>query len=286
MSKFSAFDRMVIYTPRTGWVCDLGGGSALSPRFTVDESRFETAEGTEKPIARRRRLIIPVFDDAKALHLRKVQIESCNVRALLIGLGTNIVWEFDSELNIVPFGGGVDQVSGVNAELATHVFECSIYQNSDLLAGIPWECQDASAEGSTYYLPGPTGFQGNRWEVSSGDSVDEDGTFSGSGAPKLEMYFPLEDLQYTLGGNFIGNIKTLDFSGATLSTTTKSVTGTDVNGTIDAGTWKIQINVTSASSRPTLTVRSAGALHSDRVGGCIDCSDPTAELSTAPSWTS
>lgn len=286
MGKFSAFDRIVVYQRRSGWVCDLGPGSALSPQFDTSEEYFDTAAGTRKAIARRRSLVISVFDDTKIRHLRKMWREGCEVRAILVGRGSNLVWELDSEINLLDFGGGPGEVSGANLVLGTDIYVGSIYHGEDLLSGIPWECETAQSIGGTFYFAGPSGWQGNRFTASSGQSVDEAGVLSGAGSPQLEMYFPLQGLQFVLGGSFIGNLKTLDFSGATITTNTKAVTGTDVTGTIDSGTWKIQINVTSASTRPTLTVTSAGSLASDRAGECIDCSDLDEVASSAPSWSS
>lgn len=286
MGKFTAYKRIVIFQPRNAWVCDLGAGSALTPRFNTSEDRFDTAAGTRKPVARSRQLVIPVFDETKLAHLRVMWKEGCEIRAILLGGGSNIVWELDSEFNLVEFGGGPGQVTGANIELETDLFSGSIYQSHDLLSGIPWDCEDATLSGGTYYLPGPSGWLGNKWVVSSGDTVDEFGLFVGSGAPQLEMYFPVQGAAFTLGGTFTGNIKTLDHSGATLTTTAKGTAGVDVTGTIDSGTWKIQINVTTASTRPQLTITDPGSLASDRVGECVDCSDPDAVATSTPAWSS
>lgn len=286
MSKFNAYQRIVVFQPRNAWVCDLGGGNALAPRLAWSDERFRTAAGTRRAVARERSLTIPVFDEDRLKHLRKMQIEGCELRAFCISKDANIVWTYDSEINLVPFGGAPGQLSGSNLELNTDVFECSIYQGEDLLAGIPWECQSATADGGTFYFPGPLGFLGDRWAAESGQATDEDGSLSGSGSPTLTMFFPLEGLQYTLGGEFTGSIKTLDHSGSTLSTVSKPVAATDVSGTIDTGTWKIEIEVTSALTRPTMLVTNAGAQVAPRAGGCIDCTDLTAELSSAPGWSS
>jgi len=267
-------------------VCDLGPGSALAPRFDVGEEKFSTAAGTRKPISRFRSLVIPVFNEDKLSFLRTMWHEGCEIRAILIGGGGNIVWDLDSEINLVPFPGEPGQITGANLELNNDLFAGSIYQAKDILSGIPWECESATADGATFYFPGPNGWQGDKWEVSSGDSVDEFGLFTGSGSPKLEIHFPMSGLQFTLGGTWTGNLKTLDWSGSTLSTISKATAGTDVTGTIDDETWKIQVNVTTASTRPTLTVNSAGALDSNRVGECVDCSDPSAEASGIPAWSS
>lgn len=286
MSKISSYKRIVVYQPRSAWVCDLGPGSALTPQYNTQEDRFNTAAGTRKAIARSRRLIIPVFDEDKIEHLRVMWKEGCEIRALAIGAGSHIVWDLDSAFNMVEFGGGPGQLSGVNIELETDLFSGSIYQGQDVLSGVPWDCEDATLSGGVYYLPGPSGWTGNKWVVSSGDAIDEIGTFSGAGAPQLTMYFPLEGLEFSLAGSFTGTMKTLDHSGATLGTTTKATVGAVETGTIDVGTWQIQIDVTTANTRPTLTVTEAGSLASDRVGECVDCSDPDAVAAAPPAWSS
>lgn len=283
MGKFTQYQRIVVYQPRSAWVCDLGPGKCLSPRFDVSENRFDTAAGTKKAIARFRRLVIPVFDEDTLKHLEVMRKEGCEIRAIAIGGGSHIVWELDSAINLVPFGGSPGQITGANLELETDIFEGSIYQSSDLLSGVPWACEDATLDGGTYYLPGPTGYTGNRWVMASGQSVDEDGTLTGSGTPQLTMHFPLQGATVQLKGAWIGSMKTLDHSGATLSTTNKLTNGSLPTATIDDGTWNIQFDVTTASSAPELHVTDAGDLESNRTGDCIDCSDPTT-TGTTPGW--
>lgn len=286
MAKIHNYDRIVVYQRRSGWVCDLGPGSAMTPRYNPSEEYFDTAGGTKKPIARRRSLVIPVFDEDKVAHLRKMWREGCEMRAILIGKGAHLVWDLDSEFNMVEFGGEVGSISGANLIFDSDVFVGSVYQGEDLLTGIPWECETATDVSGTVYFPGPDGWTGSRFTAASGQSTDENGALSGAGTPQLEIHFPMQGLQFTLGGTFTGSLVTLDHSGATLTTNSKAVAGTDITGTIDSGTWKIQINVTAATTRPKLTVTSAGSLASDRVGECVDCSDLTAEAASAPSWSS
>lgn len=285
MGKINKVDRIVVFQPRSGWVCDLGPGSALSPLYNPNEEYFRTGAGTSEAVARSRPLTIPVFDDDKITHLRKMKREGCEIRAIIIG-GTHLYWGMDSEINLVEFGGQPGAVSGANVVLNSDLFSGAVYQSNDLLSGIPWECETAETISGTIYFPGPKGWNGPRYVVGSGQSTDETGTLSGSGSPQLEIHFPLEGLQFTLGGSFVGDMKTLDFSGNTLSTFSKPGVSGDETGTIDDGTWKIQINVTSADGRPTLKVTDAGALVSDRVGECVDCSDLDAEAASAPAWSS
>ena len=287
MSKFNNFERIVIYQPRSAWVCDLGSGHALSPRYSPSEDYFATAAGTRKPVARSRPLVIPVFDEDKIRYLRTMHKEGCEIRALLIGKGANLVWDLDSEFNMVEFGAGPREVSGVNIIMDTDLFAGSIYQGADLLSGIPWECETGTDDGTgTFYFPGPSGWQGNKYVVSTGDAVDEDGLFSGSGAPQLTMYLPLEGATFQLEGAWIGTMITRDWTGATLTSTSKLTNGATPSGTIDDGTWTVEFNVTTANSRPEMYITAAGALASNRPGECIDCSDLDAVAAAAPGWSS
>jgi len=286
VSKVSSFERIVVFQPRSAWVVDLGPGNALFPRFNVGEGYFDTAAGTRRPVSRTRELVIPVFDSSKIEFLQRMHREGCEVRAILISKGAHVMWGWDSAINLVPFGGAVGTVSGANLVMNTDVFWCPIYQNTDLLAGIPWECEDATSIGGTFYFPGPTGWKGPRYTAATGMAVDENGALTGTGTPQLEMIFPMQGMQCTLGGTFTGSIKTLDHTGNTITTTNKNTASTDENFTVDTETWKIQVDVTNADTRPTITVRAAGSLNADRSGDCIDCSDPDAEASSAPSWSS
>ena len=289
MAKFVSFKRIVIYQPRNGWVVDLGAGRCTAPVYNVGESYFNTGAGTRKSVSRTREMIIQVFDETSIDILRIMHKEGCEMRAIAIGEKSFIVWNIDSEINFVEQNGGVGGFSGANLIFNTDVFSGSIYQSEDLMGGVPWECETASldTDGSTYVLPGSSGYQGDRWVVSSGDSVDEDGLATYSGNMTLTFIAPLEGARLNFTGTWAGTIKTLDWSGATLATYNKLIATTDQSVTVDDGTWKIEVQVgASASTRPVCKLLAAGSLADPRRGGCIDCSDLSVTLSTAPSWTS
>ena len=213
--------------------------------------------------------------------------QGCELRCIAIGDKASIVWEMDSAINVVERQGGLGSLSGANVVLFNSVHKGSIYRSSDLLSGIPYECETAVEIGGTYYLPGPSGFQGNRYVGTSGDTVDENGAATIGGTYlTLNMHFPLEGAVIKFGGNWTGVVRTQDFSGSNITSNAKGVAGTDLELTVDSGTWKLQVDVSTSTTRPTMEVVSAGDLHEPRVGGCIDCDDLSATLSTAPSWTS
>ena len=111
MAKFVQYERIVLFQRRNGWVCDLGPGSALAPVYRAGEEYFDSGAGTKKPIARDRSLVITCFDEDKMLHLRKMWHEGCEVRAILIAGGTNLVWEMDSAMNFVENGASTGGLS-------------------------------------------------------------------------------------------------------------------------------------------------------------------------------
>ena len=287
MAKFVNYKRIVIYQPRNAWVVDLGPGRCKAPTYNMGDEYFNTGAGTRKAIARQRDMIIQVFDETHVDTLRIMHKEGCEMRCIAVGDETAIVWEMDSEINFIENNDGIGGFSGGNLIFFNAVKWGSIYQSKNILAGIPWACETATDDGGTFYLPGPDGWTGNRWQGASGDSVDEDGlaTITGSDL-RLEMYFPMQGATINLTNAWAGSVDYLDFSGATISTTTKSTKLLDSSETIPDETWKILVKVTSADSEPTIHVTNPGSMEDPRRGGCIDCSDLIATLSTAPDWSS
>ena len=181
MAKFINYKRIVVFQPRSGWVADLGPGRCLAPDYSVNEEYFRTGAGTRKSISRSRQMIIQVFDESTVTHLRKMHKEGCAMRCIAVGDKTSIIWDRDSEFNLVEFGGTIGGFSGVNLVFHNDVQWGSIYQSYDILAGIPWECETATLIDGVYYLAGPSGWVGNRFIGANGDSVDEDGAATVTG---------------------------------------------------------------------------------------------------------
>lgn len=286
MSKArDGYRRIVVYQPRSGWVCDIGPNQMLQARFSADEDYFPTAAGTARAISRVRRFEIPVIDNDIAKRLDIMHKQGCEMRVIALGWSNHVIWEMDSEVNLVPFRRGARSFAGASLIFESNVFNCSVYQSEDLLGGIPWHCNDATLDGANYYFPGPSGYQGNRWLVSSGDAVDAGGAFSGSGTPSLTMHFPLEGAGLQLSGGWTGSLKTLDHSGATLATYSKGISDT-IDLTIDDGTWKIVVTATIAGILPLVSITSPGAIVSPRTGVCVDCTNLSATAQSAPGWSS
>ena len=282
------YKRIVVYQPRRVGCVDIGPSHMLAPRFSSGEDYFASSAGTSRAVSRVRSIEIPIVDRTTIEVLRSMHMEGCEMRMIAFGHNTNLIWGLDSEINLVPFRSGPGGFLGERLIFNTDVFWGGVYQSERLFDGIPWYCQDATLDTSdnNYYLPGPSGYQGDRWLCSgSTETVSKDGVLTGS--VTLTTYFPMQTAQLTLHPGWVGTFKTLDFGGATLTSETKNLADTDVV-TIDDGTWKVEVNVTVSTGPPNITVTDVGDIESVRRGECIDCSDLSAEVSalTAPSWTS
>ena len=135
------YKRIVVFQPRSGWVCDIGANQMLQPRFSAGEDYFQTGAGTSRAVARRRTFEIPITDLDVIAHLRIMHQQGCEVRMIAIGWSSHVIWEMDSEINLVPFRGGARSFAGEKLVFQSDVFNCSIYQAGDLLEGIPWYCR-------------------------------------------------------------------------------------------------------------------------------------------------
>lgn len=285
------YKRIVVYQPRRVACVDIGPSHMLAPRFSSGEDYFASSAGTNRAVSRTRSIEIPIVDRSTIEVLRSMHQEGCEMRMIAFGHDSHLVWDLDSEINLVSFRGGPRSFLGERLIFNTDVFWGSIYQSERLFDGFPWYCQDATLDTSdnNYYLPGPTGYQGTRWQCGGGSpstvSVDKDGVMSGTLV--LTMIFPMQTAELTLHPAWVGTFKTLDFSGNTLTSTAKALNDTEVV-TIDDKTWKIELTVTVSTGPPYITVTDVGDIESVRRGECVDCSDLSAEVSavTAPSWTS
>lgn len=268
-------------------MCDLGPSEILAPRFSGGEGYFSSSAGTNRAVSRTRTLEIPIMDNDKIDHIRTMWFEGCEIRVICLGWNSHIVWDLDSEINLVPYRGGPRSFTAERLVLNTDVFLGSVYQSDNIIGGVPWACTTSTLDTSdnNYYLSTPAGWQGNRWQDSDTDaSITSGGAFSGTGSLTMEMYFPLEGADVQMSGDWLGQMRTLDHSGATLTTTAKNLSTNDA--TIDDGTWKIAIQVDSASEQPVLYITDPGDIASNRAGVCIDCTDLSAEAGSAPSWSS
>lgn len=281
------FRRIVVFQPRTGWVADMVSGQFQPPSFDENEQYFETGQGRKAPISRSRRMTIPVVDINVAHQLRVMAREGCEVQAIGVGFNLHTVWLSSSAINFVPFRTRAGSTGGGNLILENSLFETGIWHDRNILAGIPWACETGTLDGAEYFFPGPTGYDGPRWEVFGTDAGTDgagDLTVSASGDPIVEIYFPLAGAIIQNYGTWDGTCKQLDWSGATLSTNAHNSAATGTTDVVEAGCWKLQIEVTAASQIPDVRIASPGAA-TLRTGGCIDCSNQSATLGTIPSWT-
>lgn len=282
------FRRIVVFQPRTGWVADMVAGQYQPPQYDESEEYFATGQGRNRATSRSRRFVIPVVDIDVAHQLRVMAREGCEVQAIGVGFNFHTVWLSSSAINFVPFRGQAGTSGGGRLILENALFETGIWHGQNLLGGIPWACQTGTADGSEYFFPGPTGYDGPMWEVFGTDAATDgagDLTVSASGDPIVEIYFPLAGAIIQNFGTWDGTCKQLDWSGATLSTNAHNSAATGTTDVVEAECWKLQIEVTAASQIPDVRIASPGAA-TLRVGGCIDCSNESATLGTVPAWTS
>ena len=227
-----------------------------------------------------------LIDNDILAHMRVMHNEGCEIRLIAIGDENHLLWNADSEINLVPFFGTSRSPSGYRLELDTDTFNPMVWISNDLLSGVPWACESSVEESGVYYFGSSSNYIGDRYVASSGDSVDANGLASLTSDAQLDFYLPIQGASFTLTGSFTGTLKTLDYSGATITTYNKNVTGTDVTGTIDDGTWTIKVTVNTSTTTPKMLISSPGDSPGNRVGGCIDCSDLDATQASPPAWTS
>lgn len=283
------FRRIIVFQPRTGWVADMVSGQFRPPAYDESEQYFETGEGVEEPVSRSRKWIVPVVDINVAAQLRTMQREGCKIQAIGVGFNYHVMWFSHSAINVVPFRAQAGQTAGVNLVLQNSLFNTGIWHDQNILAGIPWACETGTADGAEYFFPGPTGYDGPRWEVFGTDAGTDgsgDLTVSASGDPIVEIYFPLAGAVIQNFGAWDGTCKQLEWSGATLSTNAHNSAATGTTDVVEDECWKLQIEVTAASfTAPDVRIASPGAA-TLRTGGCIDCSNASATYTGPPSWSS
>lgn len=282
------FRRIVIFQPRSGWVADMGAGQFQAPRFDMSEGYFHSGQGRQEPVSRARRWRIPVIDVNVAAQLRTMAREGCEVQAIGVGWNYHTVWLSSSAINVVPYRSQAGSFGGVEVILENSLYETGIWQDRNILGGIPWACQTGTLDGSDYYFPGPDGYDGPRWEVFGTDASTDgagDLTVSASGDPIVDIYFPLGGAIIQNFGTWQGSVVQLDYSGATLSTNGHNAAAVGTTDVVEDECWKLRITVTSASQIPDVRISSPGA-STLRVGGCIDCSNQLATFTGPPTWSS
>lgn len=285
------FRRVVLFQPRTGWVADAKATGMLSPQYSEEGSEFETGDGRSEDISRSRRLVVPVVDVAAIHHLRIMHKEGCNLQAIAVGWNSHLMWLENSAFKIRQFGGGPGTFAGLQVILENSLFDAGIWRHQNAISGIPWECEVGvlDSDDATYYLQGPAGYKGPRWDAKGTDaSIDVDGALSASasGDPTLDIYFPLAGATIEAAGNWNGTIVQRDWSGTTLSTLSHNgAPGND--DLIEDECWTLHFEVNSGTSTPQLLITDPGeAGVENRFGGIIACSDASATYAGPPPWSS
>lgn len=280
-----SYKRIVLYQRRSAWVEDIGSTDMLAASYSTSEEYFRTGAGTSVPIARNRVFEVPIIDQDVLHNLEVMRKEGCEIRMIAIGENFHVIWNQDSAIDLVPFAGGPGQFGGQRLRLESGLFEAAVYQHENVLFSVPWTCETAESIGGVDTLPGPAGYPGDRWTTSvAGVVVDESGILA-SGNATLVQHFPLEGATISLEDDWIGTVKTLDWTGATLTTISKPTSAT-VTAVVDDGTWKIETNLTLNGDPPVIRISLPGDIAAVRPGECIDCTDLEAEAAAAPDWSS
>ena len=265
-------------------MADIGSNDMLAATYSASEEYFQTGAGTSVPISRSREFDCPIIDQDVLTHLEIMRKEGCEVRMIAIGENFHINWNQDSAIDLIPFAGGPGQFGGQRLRLQCGLFEAAVYQHENLIFSVPYTCETAALDSGVYYFPGPAGYAGDKFIVSSGDTVDEQGTLTAVTDVQLTIHAPIEGATLSLENTWQGSVKTLDWTGATLSTISKAAP--DITGVVDDGTWKILVTVTQGDDPPMIRITDPGDIVASREGGCIDCTDLEAETGSAPDWSS
>lgn len=284
------YTRVVIWQPRSGFVCDIGGADALAASFPqVSESYFVQTGKSAHLRSRSRTIRLPVFREDLRRHLRLMEEQGCEVRLLALGLSAHQTFFMDAFMRLVEREATFPALAARELVVDSRRLEAFALRSEDLLAAAMWECTDATVIGSgdpVLRRSDQLVWAGPEWEVGSGDSVDSYGALSvgSGGSAVMEFICPIQGARLLLddaGGEVSGTLEALDWEGTTVLDSASAGTALD----IPERTWKLRVTITEASERPRLLVENAGAPVSPRLGVCLDCSDPSASAAEAPSWT-
>ncbi len=277
--------RIVIWN-QLGFVADLSGVELLFGSLPSESTeRLAVATGSEREVARRHLARMTNVDMPTQEHLALICRLGCPVRFVSLAAKRHVLWQELSLMDCTTERMGAGGYAPDVYEITSNVFDASIHQGPDLLAGIPWECTVAALLSTfdptaTEIIPGTIGsgetfdpfvladaglpgYIGPYWQATSGDSVDANGLLTG-GPLTLEMELPIGGASLTLVGT--GTIAYLDYFGNLLRTVSAGL-----SALVPDSTMFVRISITSASGRPTLTVDAPGATLPPRSGESVAC---------------
>ena len=160
--------RIVIFERPTGNILDLSASRILSSDVpSVNEERVQVADGTTRARRRSTTIDLAVVGEEEA-RLARLMADSCPVGMIALGRpGTkHLVWQEDAILSRVPSPSGPLQKAPDSVRLETNVFNPSVWDATNLVAGVPWE--GASTLGAPDQADGLTFLSGGEMVVYDG----------------------------------------------------------------------------------------------------------------------
>lgn len=140
------FQRLVIFQPSSGYICDLSARRALRANgIDASEERARMADGTTRAVNREYTVRLPVIGSEEAEILEQMKTIGCPVQALGIGddgVKHFMFWE-EAALSLVDDRGGALTAPPRTLEVQSSVFDAAVFQGTDLLSGLPWHCTTA-----------------------------------------------------------------------------------------------------------------------------------------------
>lgn len=294
-------ERVILFRESDGVALDMPAGILIPvavPRES--ETRVPVASGGMRTVGRERDLTVRTHRPDADRIMRRLRADGVKVSAWAIGRpepqnGVHTAFlEQDEPGGSSPGGMASGGLDGEEITLHTHRRHAAVWTSPDLLSGVPWTGQTAVDLGSatkplpytpringsaldTLYetpgamLPGPSGYRGPVWAVTSGDDPG-DGLFSeaeydGTDAVVV-MPLPAPGLaleaQATAGGSGLTlTLAAYTRAGALLTSDADTVATTEdatASLTLPNGVWYVALRIQGPVVRvPYLFVASANA---------------------------
>lgn len=308
------YGRVILFQERSGFVVDLGPRSVLATATPGTTEEVLIVEGTELVISRSFSLSIPLVESHVIDALRVMERIGCDTRAIMLGGpgAVSYLWHVDgSKLAVTDVNRGAKTFSGARAELTSRIFQGAIYQDSNIIGGIPFECTHTETvfassslgcgSGSGGFFDGGSGFDtdyalrsfgashyvGPYWSPDSSDmEVSASGVPNfGSGSQViLQMTFPAQGATLKLSGDATFAVFFYDWQINGVGGVAHNP-GFDVEYTVPSNTWRMDVVMQDPTlGKPIVECANPGPAVAPRYGECIDCGNPLAVVTTTPSW--
>lgn len=316
MTSRTHYGRVVIFQERTGFVVDLGPTSVLASSTPSRTEESLIIEGTEYELARSHLLQIPLIFSHHIDALRVMIQLGGDLKAILLGYDRAVsqVWLVNgSKGSITDANRGGGTFGGAVLELRSNVFNGAIYQDSNLVGGIPFECTRTISiilsdltgfgSGSGGFYAGGSGdtfetdlalrsfagdyFDGPFWSPDASDiEVDTAGIADlGSGSEiALSMIAPIQGARLRFRGSCTINVNFYDWENTSVGSLIHT-TGIDSEYTVPSNTWGIDLVISDPiDSKPIMEIAYPGVALDPRPGVCVDCRYLSATAGVVPPW--